>query len=132
MLLAEVAEWQTRRTQNPVSRKARVGSTPTFGTCDRMRIKPTGSVKTPSFTAQSPSSASAHETRLSRQNPTDPDPIRPSTATKIATGLRQRHVIDAEPDLAAVVDAWPNLPEAIRAGILAMVQAASGSGYHKS
>jgi len=29
------------------------------------------------------------------------------------------------PDLAAVVAAWPTLPEAIRAGILAMVRAAS-------
>jgi len=28
--------------------------------------------------------------------------------------------------LAAVVDAWPELPEAIRAGILAMVKAALG------
>jgi len=31
------------------------------------------------------------------------------------------------PDLAAVVDAWPELPEAIKAGIVAMVRAASGS-----
>jgi hypothetical protein len=31
-----------------------------------------------------------------------------------------------DPDLAAVVVAWPNLPEAIRAGIVAMVRAASG------
>jgi hypothetical protein len=30
------------------------------------------------------------------------------------------------PDLAALVEAWPALPEAIRAGILAMVRAASG------
>jgi hypothetical protein len=29
------------------------------------------------------------------------------------------------PDLAAVVAAWPTLPEAIRAGILALVKAAS-------
>ncbi len=28
-----------------------------------------------------------------------------------------------DPDLAAVVDAWPGLPEAIRAGILAMIRA---------
>jgi hypothetical protein len=28
----------------------------------------------------------------------------------------------------AVVAVWPSLPEAIRAGILAMVRAASGSG----
>ena len=31
-----------------------------------------------------------------------------------------------DPDLAAVVEAWPDLPEALKAGILAMVKAASG------
>jgi hypothetical protein len=30
----------------------------------------------------------------------------------------------SDPDLAVVVAAWPSLPEAIRAGILAMVKAA--------
>jgi len=30
-------------------------------------------------------------------------------------------------DLAAVVDAWPKLPEAIKTGILAMVTAAGGT-----
>jgi len=29
------------------------------------------------------------------------------------------------PDLAAVVDAWPDLPEALKAGIVAMVKAAA-------
>src|SRR5947208_10017981 len=29
--------WQTRRTQNPVGREARVGSTPTFGICEGRR-----------------------------------------------------------------------------------------------
>jgi hypothetical protein len=29
-------------------------------------------------------------------------------------------------DLAAVIDAWPELPEAVRAGIVAMVKAATG------
>jgi hypothetical protein len=32
------------------------------------------------------------------------------------------------PDLAAVVDAWPRLPEALRTGIVAMVKAAKRSG----
>jgi hypothetical protein len=32
--------------------------------------------------------------------------------------------LDLPPDLAAVVEAWPELPEAIRAAILAMVRAA--------
>ncbi len=31
-----------------------------------------------------------------------------------------------DPDLAAVVDAWPELPGAIKAGIVAMVKAGSG------
>jgi hypothetical protein len=30
----------------------------------------------------------------------------------------------ADPDLATVVDAWDRLPEAVRAGIVAMVKAA--------
>ena len=30
-----------------------------------------------------------------------------------------------DPDLAAVVDAWDRLPEAVRAGIVAMVRAAT-------
>jgi len=30
-----------------------------------------------------------------------------------------------DPDLAAMVDAWPDLPEALKAGIVAMVKAAA-------
>ena len=33
-----------------------------------------------------------------------------------------------DPVLQAVVDAWGHLPEAVKAGILAMVQAAAGEG----
>jgi hypothetical protein len=38
----------------------------------------------------------------------------------LPTDIRQ-----SDPDLAAVMPAWPDLPEAIRAGIVAMVKAAS-------
>jgi hypothetical protein len=31
-----------------------------------------------------------------------------------------------DPDLARIVAAWPSLPDAVRAGIVAMVKAASG------
>ncbi len=31
------------------------------------------------------------------------------------------------PDLQALIDAWPTLPDAIKAGILAMVNAAAGT-----
>ncbi len=33
-----------------------------------------------------------------------------------------------DPDLAAVIEAWPSIPEAVRAGIVAMVKAASKPG----
>ena len=35
--------------------------------------------------------------------------------------------VDEDPELAAVAAAWPALPAAIRAGILAMVRAAGGT-----
>jgi len=37
-------------------------------------------------------------------------------------------VLPEDADLAAVNAAWPALPEALKAGILAMVKAASGKG----
>ncbi len=37
-----------------------------------------------------------------------------------------RYGTEFPPDLAAIVAAWAELPEAIKAGILAMVKAASG------
>jgi hypothetical protein len=37
-------------------------------------------------------------------------------------------LLPADPDLATVVDAWDRLPEAVRAGIVAMVKAAGGRG----
>ena len=55
-----------------------------------------------------------------------PNPPRSLRATAGATGSCQPDVTTG-PDLAAVVEAWPDLPEAIKAGIVAMVKAASGS-----
>jgi len=57
----------------------------------------------------------------SHQHPNESGSIRPLTATQNATRL-----LPDDPGLAAVVEAWPDLPEAIRAGILAMVRATSG------
>jgi len=54
--------------------------------------------------------------------PNETAPICTPTATEIATTFGTV----ADPDLAAVVEAWPDLPEAIRAGIMAMVKAALG------
>ena len=45
----------------------------------------------------------------------------PTCATESATGPRAEY-----PDLAHLVAAWPQLPEAVRAEIVAIVKAASG------
>ena len=57
--------------------------------------------------------------RLSRTELDSSGSSRLPTATEIAT----TEYVVADPDLAAVVEAWPDLPEAIKAGILAMVKA---------
>jgi hypothetical protein len=50
-------------------------------------------------------------------------PVRPLSATETAT-----RAIPSDPDLATVIDASDRLPEAVRAGIVAMVQAAAKGG----
>ena len=40
------------------------------------------------------------------------------------SGARNEHTESSDPDLASVIAAWPDLPRAIKAGILAMVSAA--------
>src|SRR5271166_6587760 len=117
---------QLSRTQNPVPARGCGFKSHLRYSPDSTRIKPTESDKTPSFPEPSPSSSAVYTTPPSCQHPTEPDSIRPSTATQTATHFCQPHVTD-DPDLAAIVDAWPDLPEAIKAGILAMVLAASGS-----
>jgi hypothetical protein len=48
-------------------------------------------------------------------------------ATSPVSTLLPTDTCQNDPDLAAVVAAWSDLPEAVRAGIVAMVKAASGS-----
>jgi hypothetical protein len=55
---------------------------------------------------------------------------RKSRAGKDKSNISERFALhlpyeDLSPDLASVVAAWPNLPEPIRAGIMAMIRATS-------
>jgi hypothetical protein len=55
----------------------------------------------------------------------------PYKTTLFAEGGAESGAVAAEtrpidPDFAALIDAWPTLPQAIRAGILALVRAAGG------
>ena len=44
------------------------------------------------------------------------------------SGARAALTAVADPDLAAVVDAWPTLPEVVKAGVMAMVKVVSEKG----
>jgi hypothetical protein len=61
-----------------------------------------------------------HSILSSRPEANDRGPERPLRATQSAT-----RSLPEDAELAAVVEAWDRLPEAIRAGIVAMVKAAS-------
>ena len=49
----------------------------------------------------------------------------PSEAQQLAQQLAQQTIL-IDPDLRAIIDRWPELPGAVRAGILAMVGTADG------
>ncbi len=85
----------------------------------RYSTEPDRNRQNPANYGVKPSSPSAQSLPSSRQDTTDSASIRPPTATQNAT-----HLLPDDPGLAAVVDAWPDLPEAIKAGIVAMVRAA--------
>ena len=63
-----------------------------------------------------------------KSNPTK-DERTESTHKRTRFDPNLRHdICQTDSDLAAVIDAWPQLPETIRTGIVAMVWAASSSG----
>jgi hypothetical protein len=47
-----------------------------------------------------------------------------SEGTGADAGAVETKTAHDDPDLQAIIDAWPALPEAIKAGILAMIRAA--------
>ena len=53
-------------------------------------------------------------------------PIATTGAAKSGARDAANQVVEAE--LLEVIDAWPELPEGVRAGIVAMVEAAKGEG----
>jgi hypothetical protein len=57
-------------------------------------------------------------------NPLENSPLSAQGGAESGALALTNHAID--PALASVIRAWPTLPEAIRAGILAMVRAAGG------
>ncbi len=70
-----------------------------------------------------------HLLRFSRPSTIAPEPLKNKPNSSDQRSLAPSVIHDScqtDPDLAAVIDAWDRLPEAIRAGIMAMVKAASG------
>jgi hypothetical protein len=95
------------------------GSNPAGHASSKQRHATAGCDKYLSFTAPNTSSSQAHPSLSSRQDAADSGGFRSETATQNAT----THCVVADSDLAVVVDSWPVLPEAIKVGIVAMIQA---------
>ena len=58
-----------------------------------------------------------------------PKPVKGSRRMKDRQSLSLPYgPLETTPELAEIIDAWPTLPEPIRAGILAMIRSASGRG----
>ncbi len=71
-----------------------------------------------------PNDVNPSDTKDLRQEPNDAVPVLvPSSSQADFAAIS---LPPADPDLAQILAAWPRLPEAIKAGILAMVQAAGG------
>ena len=94
------------------------GSSPSPVISDRTRQTATEHVKTPVFSGDTAQSTPERSIPSSRTKTTGNGQERPPVTTQITTRM-----LPDDPDLAFVVDAWSYLPEAIRAGILAMVRA---------
>ncbi len=62
------------------------------------------------------------------QPPETPKKMRVSILSGAESGALDARKVESQPDLAMVIEAWPNLPAAIRAGILAIVRAAGVPG----
>jgi len=84
--------------------------------CERTRTDTHGSVKQ----ANPASSAENRQGQVQRVDAHPCELERALPATEIATD-----VLQSDPGLAAVVEAWDRLPEAIRQGVLAMVKAST-------
>jgi hypothetical protein len=50
----------------------------------------------------------------------------PPVAHRVPTDICKTDICKTDPDLAIVIDAWSRLPEVVRAGIVAMIEAAVG------
>jgi hypothetical protein len=51
-----------------------------------------------------------------------------ANAGKVTKSELSKDGVASDPDLLAIVTAWPSLPPAFRAAIMAMIQAAIGNG----
>jgi hypothetical protein len=91
---------------------------------DTRRQGATEDAKTPSFQAVLTPSESKRSIPCSRTDATENDAERPPVTPQITPSHRVV-VPEALPaDLQFILDAWADLPEAIKAGLLAMVRAA--------
>jgi hypothetical protein len=95
------------------------GSSPSPVTTDRTRQRATRHVETPGNPGVFSLSTPEHSIPSSRQKTTQADSNRPPITPP------PQYTCQTDPDLARIAEAWPGLPESVRASILMLVNAAS-------
>ncbi len=105
---AEVAEWQTRRSQKPLGRKAHVGSTPTFGTNSAWpgKLLLSARMATPGRPGD-PILAPAHLIGPAWDSNPKTDGL--TGSSRMLTSVSQRRIC-ARPEQSRVADESPGLP----------------------
>ena len=87
----------------------------------RRSIRPKRATATPVFETGSGQRDNRRKSALGKDHRPEPIHKRPPFDPDLIHNTCQ-----TDPDLATVIDAWARLPEAVRAGIVAMVKAAEG------
>jgi hypothetical protein len=105
-----------------------MGSSPVPGTPDRRRQQATEHARTAVNQGIERSTTSERSIPCSRTDTTENDAERPPVTPQITPSHCVVVPEQLPADLAEIVDAWSGLPEAIKAGVLAMVRATVKQG----
>lgn len=105
-----------------------VGSSPTGGNSVRRRTEATSSDKTPSLQARHAHTTSKHSLPPSRTEANGSEPERTQVTPEFTPSPRIVPLESLPTDLRFIVSSWTELPEAIKAGVLALVRVARKDG----
>jgi hypothetical protein len=104
------------------------GSSPSAATSEQPRGTPQNPAPVKGLRQPEPETSGPGSRREPRESAPFRAPSATASATVSAADVTHEKPLTPDSDLTLVIDAWDRLPEAVRAGILAMVRASAPSG----